>query len=75
MMYYFRPLTAVHLCYQCQMALMLDQFVIILSDFHNFLKILRGTISEPWFICINVYVSLKMGLATYFVSLSNINAV
>ena len=49
--------------------------VILLSDLSNFLKLLRNTIREPRFICINVYVSHKMGLASCFLSLSNINDV
>ena len=42
----------------------------ILCNFH---KLLRNTISGPWFYMYNVFVSHKMGLATCFVSLSSIS--
>ena len=52
---------------------MLDEWSLYCVILCNFLKLLRNAISEPWFICISVYVLYKMGLATYFLSLSNIN--
>ena len=54
---------------------MLDGLSLYCLILHDFLKLLGNVISEPWFICIIVYVSHEVGLATCFVSLSNIDEV
>ena len=59
----------------CIYVFMLDKLSLYCLILRNFLKLLGNAISEPWFICFNVYVSHKVGLATCFVSLSDINAV
>ena len=45
---------------------MLDELSLYCLILRNFLELLRNEISEPWFICISVYVSHTMCLAVLY---------